>query len=246
MVAIDLTQPTTARALVFGYASDTEVLAIMRANMPPGGIAEARMRDQPRMRPAAYRMVNSRILETALGFLNKDISALFLDGLTKCRAVVQAAQDTLADPDQAETVVTLIDPYRITSTHEPAIALEVDGYELAKVTFELSFVFGMLQTSVVIRRGAIEAVETEPCSLSATLTLKGWQPPLLQRDLPLHMRFPVRPPILVPVPSQAEPSTDAAPDGSLTVRFVPIRPPTSADAVLPPPRSASSPSTTPE
>jgi hypothetical protein len=217
MVAVDLTQPTTARTLVFGYDSDTELLSVMRANMPRGGIAEARLRDQPRMQPAACRPLNSRILETALGFLNQDISGLFLDGLSKCRAVVQAAQDTLADPNQAETVVTLIDPYQITSTHEPAIALEIDGYEVAKVAFEISVVFGMFQTSVVIRRGAIEAVETEPCSLALTLTLKGWQPPLLQRELPLRVRFPVHPPIPIPVPPQAEPTVGAASDGSVRI-----------------------------
>jgi hypothetical protein len=244
MVAVDLTQPTTARTLVFGYDSDTELLSVMRANMPRDGIAEARLRDQPRMQPVTCRMLNSRILETALGFLNQEIGGLFLDGLTKCRAVVQAAQDTQADSNHAETVVTLIDPYQITSTHEPAIALEIDGNEVAKVTFEISIVFGMLQTSVVIHRGAIEAVETEPCSLALTLTLKGWPPPLLQRELPLQVRFPVRPPIPIPVPQQAEPAT--ASDGSLTVRFVPIQPPIGTDAVPPPHQSGPSTRTTPE
>ena len=217
MAAVDLTQPTTARTFAFGYDSDTELLSVMQTNMPRNGIAETRLRDRPQIRPAAYRLLNSRILETALGFLNQDISGLFLDGLTKCRAVVQAAQDTLADPHQAETVVTLIDPYQITSTHEPAIALEIDGHEVAKVTFEISIVFGMLQTSVVIRRGTIEAVETEPCALTFTLTLKGWPPPLLQRELPLRVRFPVHPPIAIPVPPQAKPSTGAAADRSVRV-----------------------------
>lgn len=58
----------------------------------------------------------------------------------------------------------------------------------------------MAHTSVVVRRGAVEAVETEVCSFRLTLSLRGWHAPLLQRDLPLRVRMPVRPPIPVPLP----------------------------------------------
>jgi hypothetical protein len=172
----------------------------MRANMPRGGIAEARLRDRRTMQPASYRLLNGRILENALGFLNEDISAPFLAGLSKYRALTKAARDSLADPTHAEVLVTLIDPYQITSTQKPHIALVADDSEIARVTFVLTLVFGMFQTAVVIRDGAIEAVETEACSLSLTLALEGWDPPLLKRDLPLQVRLPVRPPIPIPLP----------------------------------------------
>jgi hypothetical protein len=178
----------------------------MRANMPRGGIAEAKLRHQRAMQPVSYRLLNGRILENALGFLNEDIGAPFLAGLSKYRALTQAARDSLADPRQAEVLVTLIDPYEITSTQQPYIALVVDGSEIARVDFEISFVFGMFQTAVVIRRGAIESVESEACSLDVTLTLQGWQPPLLKRDLRLQVRLPVRPPIPIPLPPPAESS----------------------------------------
>jgi hypothetical protein len=62
----------------------------------------------------------------------------------------------------------------------------------------------MFQTAVVIRRGAIESVESETCSLGVTLSLEGWQPPLLKRDLQLRVRLPVRPPISIPLPPNAQ------------------------------------------
>lgn len=200
-MVVELSHRTAARALAFGDGNDAALLSTMRANMPRRGIAEAKLNDQ-RLPPASYRLLNGRILETALGFLNEDISAPFVTGLGKYQALTKAAQDTLADPDHAEVLVTLIDPYQITSTQRPYIALVVDDSEIARVSFEITFVFGMFQTAVVVRRGAIESVECEACSLTVTLALEGWQPPLLTRDLPLRVRLPVRPPIPIPLPDR--------------------------------------------
>jgi len=196
----ELGRGTTARALAFGDGSDEALLTTMRANMPRGGIAEARLRGRRELRPASFRLLNGKILETALGFLNEDVSAPFLAGLAKYRALTKAARDSLADPGRAEVLVSLIDPYRITSTQKPYVALVVEETELARVTFDLTVVFGMFATAVAVRAGAITAVETEACALSVTLSLEGWQPPLLKRDLRLPVRLPVRPPLPVPLP----------------------------------------------
>jgi small-conductance mechanosensitive channel len=53
---------------------------------------------------------------------------------------------------------------------------------------------------VISEPAPIEAVESDACSLSVTLTLQGWQPPLLKRDLQLRVRLRVRPPIAIPLP----------------------------------------------
>lgn len=198
---IELAQPTTARALAFGDGSDQGLLATMRSNMPRGGIAEAKMRGRE-LEPASYRLLNGRILETALGFLDDDISAPFLAGLGKYRALTKAARDSIADPKQSEILVNLIDPYKITSSQRPYVALVVDDSEIARITFEITFEFGMFQTAVVVRRGAIESVDCEACSLTATLSLEGWQNPLLKRELHVRIRLPVRPPIPIPLPQQ--------------------------------------------
>jgi hypothetical protein len=198
----ELGRGTTARE-VFGDGNDAELLTAMRARMPRRGIAEARLARRPPMEPASYRLLNGRVLEHALGFLNEDVSAPLLAGLSKYRALTQAARDTLADPGRAEVLVTLVDPCQVTSTQKPYIALVAGDTEIARVPFELTLVFGMFGTAVAVRRGAIEGVEGEVCSLTATLVLEGWDPPLLQRTLRLPVRLPVRPPVPIPLPPQA-------------------------------------------
>jgi hypothetical protein len=61
-------------------------------------------------------------------------------------------------------------------------------------------VFGMFQTAVGVRRGAIESVICEACSLTVTLSLTGWDPPLLQRKVQLPVQLPVKPPQRIPLP----------------------------------------------
>jgi hypothetical protein len=200
VIPAELGQGATTRALAFSNGSDEALMSAMRATMPRGGIAEAQLRNRRAMLPASYHLLNGKILENALGFLDEDLSAPFLTGLAKYRARTKAARDSLANPNSAEVLVTLIDPYQITSIQHPYLALVADDTEIARVGFDLTIVFGVFQTAVVIRRGAIEAVESDACSLSVTLTLQGWQPPLLKRDLHLRVRLRVRPPIAIPLP----------------------------------------------
>jgi hypothetical protein len=53
------------------------------------------------------------------------------------------------------------------------VTLVVDDREIARVTFEISMVFGLFETAVAVWRGAIESVECETCSLNITLSLEG-------------------------------------------------------------------------
>lgn len=200
MVATELSQRTTARAVAFANSSDDALARQMMANMPRNGIAVANL---PRQRPlpqSAYRLLDSRILNAAAQFLDDDLSEPLVAGLTKYRALMKAAHDSLADPQNAEVMVSLIDPYEITSTHQPYLALVVDDNEIGRVVFEIKLVFGMFETSVAVRRGAIESVECNACALAVTLTLVGWAQPLLHRTMQLPVRLPVRPPVAVPLP----------------------------------------------
>lgn len=96
MALAELAPYTTTRALVGG--SDAELLAVMRGDLSRDGVAEGELAHQRELRPASHRLLNSRILETALDFLNESVSGPVVEGLTKCRALVQAAHDSLADP----------------------------------------------------------------------------------------------------------------------------------------------------
>jgi hypothetical protein len=198
----ELTARTTVRSLAFSDGNSDARVAEMLTRIPRGGIAEAKLAGRVAVPPPAYRLLNSRILETALGFLDEGLAGLLLAGLSKYRALTKAAQDTLANPRHAEVLVTLIDPYEIKSLQRPSVALVVDDVEIARVTFEISLVFGMFETAVVVRRGAIESVETGACSLTVTLSLVGWEQPLLRRHGQLRVRLRVRPPMPIPLPGQ--------------------------------------------
>jgi hypothetical protein len=202
MVATELSQRTTARAVAFANSSNDILARQMTANVPRNGIAVANLPRQHPLPQPAYRLLDSRILNVAAQFLDEDLSVPLLAGLSKYRALVKAAYDSLADPKNAEVMVSLIDPYEITSTHRPYLALVVDSNEIGRVAFEIKLIFGMFETSVIIRRGAIELVECNSCALAITLSLVGWDQPLLHRAMQLPVRLPVRPPVVIPLPGR--------------------------------------------
>ena len=200
MVTTEISHRTTVRAVAFGDGSDDDLMAAMAANLPRDGVAAAKMTGQRELPQSGYRMLDNRILVSASRFLDDNLTEPLLTGLTKYRALVKAARGSLADPQHAEVVVTLIDPYEITSTQRPYVTLMVDDREIARVSFEISIVFGLFETAVAVRRGAIESVEAKACALAITLSLAEWKEPLLHRKVKLPVSLPVRPPITIPLP----------------------------------------------
>lgn len=194
---------TTARTAAFGHGGDDNLVAAMVARLPQGGVVATKVTDQPELPQSGYRVLDNRVLATALRFLDQNLAEPFLNGLSKYRALVQAARDTLAEPEQTEVMVTLIDPHEITSMQHPYVALVVDEQEIARVPFELSMVFNLMETAVAVRRGAIELVRCETCSLAVALSLPGWEEPLLHRKIQLSVQLPVQPPITIPLPGGA-------------------------------------------
>ena len=200
---IELVGGLTARQAAFGHPDSDEALLREMTSHSPADIASPHLKGRRAQTHPGNRMLTGRILEFGLQFLDQELSKPLLSGLAKYRALLEASHDSLADPRQAEVVVTLIEPHEITSTHSPYVSLEANDAEIARVAFELSMVFGMFQTAVAVKRGAIESVICETCSLDVTLSLVGWQPPLLQRKVQLPVRLPVRPPLRIPGPGPA-------------------------------------------
>jgi hypothetical protein len=200
---VGLGHETTVRAVAFGSGTDDALIAAMAANLPRRSIAAANMTDERALPQSTYQLLDRRILAIALRFLDEDLAVPFLTGLGKYRALLKAAHDTRANPEQGEVLVTLADPHRITSTQHPYVALVIDDREIARVSFEISLVFGLFETAVAVRRGAIESVECEACSLTIILSLVGWTEPLLHREVQLPVRLPVRPPMMIPLAGSA-------------------------------------------
>ncbi len=196
MATTELIRPTSVRAVAFEQASVDAVVAAMTPQLPQDGIASVQPARQTVLR---QRLLDGRILSSAVEFLDEDLAGLFLTGLGRCHAVVQAGRTSLADPKRGETTVTLIDPYEIHSTQRPYVSVLVDGQEVTRVEFELDVVFGLLETAVVVRDGAIQAVECIACSVAVTFSLLGWEHPLLKKKLRLPVRLPVWPPMPIPL-----------------------------------------------
>jgi hypothetical protein len=198
----ELAPGTTAREAAFGRRDKNDALVREMKSNSPDGIAATKLQGRRPQTRSGYRLLDDRILEFGLQFLDQELSKPLLSGLAKYRALVAAAQETLDDPRKAEVLVTLIDPHEVTSTHSPYVAVEIDNAEVARIAFELSMVFDLFQTAVAIRRGAIESVICEACSLDITLSLTGWQPPLIHRMVQLPVRLPVHPPQTIPLPGR--------------------------------------------
>lgn len=202
MTTPELTARTTVRSMAFNDRTSDACVAEMLTRIPRGGIAETKLSGRAAVPPPAYRLLNSKILETALGFLDESLAGPLLGGLSKYRALTKAAQDTLSNSRHAEVLVTLIDPYEIKSLQRPSVALVVDDVEIARIAFEISLVFGMFETAVAVRRGAIESVEAGVCSLTVALSLVGWEQPLLKRHGQLRVRLRLQPPMRIPLPGR--------------------------------------------
>lgn len=162
-------------------------------------MASAPMQRAAAMPASALRVLDSRILTTALGFLDTDAGALLVEGLTQVQALIKASRDTRAAPGES-AVTNLIRPHTMTSTQRPHVALLVDDHEIARVDFELNVKFEIGKTSVAVRYGAIESIDCEACSLTVTLSLVGTHPSLLQRTAKLPVQWDLHPPVVIALP----------------------------------------------
>ncbi len=198
MPTVEITRPTTIRELLFAEDSDTEIAVTLAAQLPPEGLAARQLGRERHLPKAAYRLLNSRIVALAVNFLDQDVAGLVVSGLGRCRALVDAAEDTLARPED-EVVVHLADPYSITSEQQPYVDVLVDDRPVGRVTFALDVSMELCETSVAVRGGAMTALDCNVCALVATFTHDGWAQPLVERRLSVPVRLEIRPPVTIPV-----------------------------------------------
>ncbi|MFE3292672.1 hypothetical protein [Rhodococcus sp. NPDC059234] len=197
MTGIDHDDGTSLRTAVFERAPDNVLTGRMRPQVPTTGLVSGRVRSTHPLPRSACRLLDSRVLEAALRFLDQDPHPLLLTGLARYRALTDAARQTLATPGR-DVVVTLATPYRVTSEHHPEVAVIIDGTEAGTVEFDLDVAFEMGETSLAVRKGAIAAVDCVAGSVTLDLSLA-------QGERLLHgtRRFPVHqdvdPPIPIPV-----------------------------------------------
>jgi hypothetical protein len=204
----ELRYPTSARTLAGGAADPDVLAATMATGLPPDGLAAPRMVGT-RFARATWRLLDSRILAAAAEILDVDVARPFVDWLATYERLRTAAEATLTDVEQPERTEVLLPPHPVTITDHLSVTIRVDGRQIAEVAFTLEITLTLGEVSAVVRRGAIEEVVADVCSVAPSLALDAWPTPLWHPEpVTVPVRLDVRPPVripLVPVPRSPVP-----------------------------------------
>src|SRR4051812_974896 len=202
MLTTELTYPTTLWTATCEDFQPDELVETMARHLPPDGLTAEPMRGRFHLRDATLRLLDSRILKAALESFNQDIAGPLVSGLGAYQRVTEAARETLSSAEQPEVTVVLVDPYPVTWSDRFEVELSVDGDPVAKFPFrrrgaarfeveppvegdpvpnspsrhEVGVTLG--ETSVVVRKGAIEAVACALFSLAVSFPFADPPPPL--------------------------------------------------------------------
>jgi hypothetical protein len=197
---VEITGPTTLRELLFDERGDAELAVDLTAKLPSDGPAARALSRERHLPKSAYRLLNSRITTLALQFLDQDIAGLVLSGLSTCRDLVRAAEDTRARRKD-EVIVRLVDPYRFTAEPKPYIEVLVDEDSRYTVTFDLDLdvAVELCATKAAVRDGNMTAIDCTACALEVTFTVDGWTQPLVTRTLSVPVRHTLCPPVSIPL-----------------------------------------------
>ena len=200
MVTAELTYPSSARdLLVRDRDADALVVALSR-DLPPGGVAATRLRGRFHLTDSTWRLLDARILAAAGEILDLDVARPLVHWLATFERVRHAAEKTVADPGHPEATEVLLPPRPLSISDHLTVAVRVDGAEVADVRFALDVQLALGETSVVVREGAVADVVCDLCTVSGSLSLDGWAPPLWKPEpVKVPVRLVVRPPIAVPL-----------------------------------------------
>ena len=188
-----LDDPVTAGTFLFGDDQDsTGALTDAIDEQQVTDLLGGSLRELPESGRAA---VSGEVASAVEGLLDFDLGDLLLSGWCKHAEVRAAARRTAAAPGSAEVVA--LATHRVTSTHEPAVDLLVNGATVATVQLELRIEFLLKGIVVTVREGRLAAVRPGTCEVTATLEAEGRR--LASRSRELEVPLVVRPGDGVPV-----------------------------------------------
>jgi hypothetical protein len=220
--AVELIYPTTLWEVTCEGFDPDELVSGMAGRLPPEGLTAEHLRHRFSLKDSTLRLLDSRVLHAALGCFHQDVAGPLAAGLGAYQRVVEAARETLGDSGQQEDTVVLLDPYPVTWADPFEVALSIDHEDIAAFPFRLQVGVNLGETSVVVRRGAIETVSCALASLAASFTFAGLTPPLWAPEpRPLSVRLSLRPPLAVPIPATATPAEAAGPTRAVELPPVP-------------------------
>ncbi|MFC5661424.1 hypothetical protein ACFP3U_00350 [Kitasatospora misakiensis] len=221
MTTATLTDPATARELLFGAEPGSAVDALAEALHEQGTVG-ALLHGVPRLTGAAGRAVEHEVAAALDGLLGRDLFGFAAAGWSRYAALTGAARRTRAAPESEEVVV--LANHRITSANTPSVDLLVDGTPVGSVRMQLTLAIELAGVVAVIRRARLVELRAGTCTVTGTLLVQSQN--LVQRrrryDLPGAVRLRHGIPLLLDEPP--EPVTPAATDagtGAATVAEAP-------------------------
>ena len=160
--------PRTALDLLFGPGE-----------YPPGAIARhlsGSLSDEVRgaldgiphaIREAAVRQVAT----SAAGLLSVGLPEMIVAGWRKHKDLTGAARRTLGMPGSTELVD--LASHRITASQEPYVTVLLDGQQVARVCFGLSFTADIGTLLATVEAGRLVALSAGRCEITVTLQIEG-------------------------------------------------------------------------
>ncbi|MEU9255011.1 hypothetical protein AB0D66_24555 [Streptomyces sp. NPDC048270] len=119
---------------------------------------------------AADRAVEAQLGAVISGFLDLDLVALVAGGWAGHTALREAARRTRQYPGSEEVVA--LATHSITSTHQPAVDVLVDGVPAATVDVGLTVVFRITGLVAAVRDARLVAVRAGDCAVEAELAVR--------------------------------------------------------------------------
>jgi hypothetical protein len=211
----ELACPTSVVALFCRDRDADAVVPVMKQQLPSDGLATGALRSRFDLTRATYRILDSRILETAAKSLDQDAAGPVVEWLGLFHNLREAAARTATGPEEEE-LVTMREPVPFTSTQGTDVVLSVGDTQVATFSFRLDLTVELGKTSVALRQGAIDEVVVEVLRASALFTLEAYPKPLWKPEpiaLP-DVHIAVRPAFVVPLVKL--PSPRAASDPGTT------------------------------
>ncbi|MFJ8434840.1 hypothetical protein ACIQ9P_26415 [Kitasatospora sp. NPDC094019] len=211
MTTATLSDPATARALLFGTDQPGGAVDALAQSLRRQDTVATLLRGVPRLTGAAGRAVEHEVATALDRQLGRDLFGFAAAGWSRYTALTAAARRTRADPS-SEEVVALAD-HRISSANSPRVDLLVDGAPVGSVRMELTVDIELAGIVAVVRQARLVALRAGSCTVTGTLTVD--QEKIVRRsrryDLPGAVRLRNGIPLLAdePAPPVAGAETEA-------------------------------------
>jgi hypothetical protein len=121
--------------------------------------------------PAARDAAVRQVATSAAGLLSAGLPEMIMAGWRKHKDLTGAARRTLDMPGRTE--VLDLASHRITASQEPYVTVLLDGQQVARVRFGLSFTADIGTLLATVEAGRLVALSAGRCEITVALLIEG-------------------------------------------------------------------------